>query len=92
MISKYHNHTLHTNPQHREGELQNISNRKTPGRQSKATSSLFSIKMIEKLDRTQSCATRHGTNTERKRAKIRNRYNQVSHLTQDTNEKVTNSQ
>ena len=28
----------------------------------------------------------------RKRAKIRNRYNQVPHLTQDTNEKVTNSQ
>ena len=25
-------------------------------------------------------------------AKIRNRYNQVPHLTQDTNEKVTNSQ
>ena len=28
----------------------------------------------------------------RKRAKIRNRYNQVPHLTQDTNGKVTNSQ
>ena len=28
----------------------------------------------------------------RKRAKIRNRYNQVSHLTQDTNVKVTTSQ
>ena len=27
-----------------------------------------------------------------KRAKIRNRYNQVPHLTQDTNGKVTNSQ
>ena len=27
----------------------------------------------------------------RKRAKIRNRYNQVPHLTQDTNEKVANS-
>ena len=27
-----------------------------------------------------------------KRAKIRNRYNQVQHLTQDTNGKVTNSQ
>ena len=27
-----------------------------------------------------------------KSAKIRNRYNQVPHLTQDTNEKVTNSQ
>ena len=28
----------------------------------------------------------------RKRAKIRNRYNQAPHLTQDTNEKVTMSQ
>ena len=28
----------------------------------------------------------------RKRAKIRNRYNQVPHLTQDTNGKVTSSQ
>ena len=28
----------------------------------------------------------------RKRAKIRNRYNQAPHLTQDTNEKVTTSQ
>ena len=28
----------------------------------------------------------------RKRAKIRNRYNQVPHLTQDTNVKATNSQ
>ena len=28
----------------------------------------------------------------RKRAKIRNRYNQASHLTQDTNGKVTTSQ
>ena len=29
---------------------------------------------------------------QRKSAKIRNRYNQVPHLTQDTNGKVTNSQ
>ena len=28
----------------------------------------------------------------RKKAKLRNRYNQVPHLTQDTNGKVTNSQ
>ena len=28
----------------------------------------------------------------RKRAKIRNRYNQIPHLTQDTNGKVANSQ
>ena len=32
------------------------------------------------------------TNKVSKGAKIRNRYNQVSHLTQDTNGKVTNSQ
>ena len=31
-------------------------------------------------------------NKESKGAKIRNRYNQVPHLTQDTNGKVTNSQ
>ena len=31
-------------------------------------------------------------NVESKGAKIRNRYNQVPHLTQDTNGKVTNSQ
>ena len=31
-------------------------------------------------------------NKVRKRAKIRNRYNKVPHLTQDTNGKVTNSQ
>ena len=33
-----------------------------------------------------------GQNKVSKGAKIRNRYNQVPHLTQDTNEKVTNSQ
>ena len=37
----------------------------------------------------------HGSGTDfkvSKVAKIRNRYNQVPHLTQDTNGKVTNSQ
>ena len=34
----------------------------------------------------------HFSIKERKGAKIRNRYNQVPHLTQDTNGKVTNSQ
>ena len=33
-----------------------------------------------------------GTFKVSKGAKIRNRYNQVPHLTQDTNDKVTNSQ
>ena len=36
--------------------------------------------------------TRSRTLKVSKGAKIRNRYNQVPHLTQDTNEKVTNSQ
>ena len=39
---------------HNTEEPQNYSNYKTPGRQSKATSSLYPIKMIAKLDRTQS--------------------------------------
>ena len=34
----------------------------------------------------------HASHKVRKRAKIRNRYNQVSHLTQDTNEKEPNSE
>ena len=50
MIRKYHNHKLQTNPWHREEELHN--NHETPGRQSKATSSLFPIKMIAKLEWT----------------------------------------
>ena len=48
MIRKYHNHKLQTNPWRREEEPHN--NYETPGRQSKATSSLFSIKMIAKLE------------------------------------------
>ena len=48
MISKYHNQTLQTNPQHREEEpLINYSH-KTPGRQSKVTSSPMNI--IAKLE------------------------------------------
>ena len=48
MIRKYHNHTLQTNPRHREDKLHKIH--KTPGEQlSKATSSLFPIKMITQL-------------------------------------------
>ena len=51
MVRKYHNQKLQTNPYYREEELH-----KTPGRQSKATSSLFPIKMIAKLEWTQSNA------------------------------------
>ena len=54
MISKYHNHKLQTNPWHREEEPHN--NNETPGRQSKATNSLLPIKMIAKLEWTQSNA------------------------------------
>ena len=53
MIRKYHNHKLQTNPWHREEEPR--TNHEAPGRQkSKATSSLFPIKMIVKLEWTQS--------------------------------------
>ena len=42
---------------------------------------------------TKKCTTKHGIITEvSKGAKISNPYNQVPHLTQDTNGKVTNSQ
>ena len=57
MIRKYHSHTLQTNPRYCEEEPQKNNNRKTPGRQkSKATRSLITIKMIGKLERTQSHA------------------------------------
>ena len=52
MIRIYHNHKLQTNLWQREEEPRN--NHETPGRQSKATSSLFPIKMIAKLEWTQS--------------------------------------
>ena len=55
MIRKYHNHKLQTNPWHREEEPHN--NHETPG--SKATSSLFPIKMIAKLEATQSNVQRN---------------------------------
>ena len=47
----YHNHKLQTNGWHHEEEPHN--NHETPGRQqNKATSSLFSIKLIEILEWT----------------------------------------
>ena len=58
MVRKYHNHKLQTKPWHREEEPHN--NHETPDRQqSKATSSLFPIKMIAKLERTQRNAQRN---------------------------------
>ena len=62
MIRKYHKHKLQTNPWHREEEPQN--NHETLGRQSKATSSLFPIKMTAKLEWTQSNAQQNRTITE----------------------------
>ena len=52
MTRKYHNHTLQTDPKHREEEPQmaQITNRhKTSGR---ATSSPFLIEMVAKLERS----------------------------------------
>ena len=55
MIRKNHNHKLQTNPWYHEEEPHN--NHETPGRQTKqATSSLFPIKIIAKLEWTQSNA------------------------------------
>ena len=49
MTRNYHNHTLPTNLEHREEETQNNNSHQKSGRQSKATSSLFPIKMIANL-------------------------------------------
>ena len=51
MIRKYRNHTLQANPWHLEKETQNIYSNQTSERQSKATSSLYLIKLIAKLER-----------------------------------------
>ena len=52
MIRKYDNHTLQNDPWYNEEEPH--INHKPPRRPSKATSSLFPIKMVVKLERTQS--------------------------------------
>ena len=49
MIRKYHNRKLQINPWHREEEHTTIT-RHQQDKVSKATSSLFPIKMIEKLE------------------------------------------
>ena len=55
-VSKYHNHKLQVNPWHREEEPH--YNHETPGRQTLQSNqlSLFPIKMIAKLEWTQSIA------------------------------------
>ena len=57
MIRKHHNHTLQTNPRHREEELQDTrkTNKVKPPARSLFPSSLsLPIKMIAKLERAQS--------------------------------------
>ena len=59
MIRKYHNHTLQTNPRHREEEQQNVYSNKLHlyDNNSKATSFLFLFsKMIAKLEWAESNA------------------------------------
>ena len=53
MIRKYHNHKPQTTPWHREEEPLNYT-RHQEDKLSKATSSLFPIKMIAILERTKS--------------------------------------
>ena len=64
-MRKYQNHTLETNPWHHE-DTQDNNSHKTSGKQkqSKATSSLFPIKMIAKLERTQSIAYQNKEQTQ----------------------------
>ena len=52
MMRKFHNHTLQTNPRHREEELQNTNSHNTSGRQLKKNSklSVFPVKLIAKLE------------------------------------------
>ena len=49
MIRKYHNHKLQTNPWRNEEEPHNSHETPEEDKQSKATSSLFPIKLIAKL-------------------------------------------
>ena len=99
MIRKYHNHKLQTNPCNTRKSHTTIV-RHQEDKLSKATNSLS----FAKLEGTQSNEPQNieqvqtptmgvtSNNKVSKVAKIRNRYNQVPHLTQDTNGKVTNSQ
>ena len=52
MIRKYHNHKPQTKPWHCEKEPHNTITRHQEDKLSKATSSLFPIKMIAKLEWT----------------------------------------
>ena len=63
LIRIYHNHTLQTNPWHLEEEPHNANSHMKSERQFKVTSSLFSIKMIAKLERTPSIAQKNTDQT-----------------------------
>ena len=67
MIRKYHNHTPQTNLRHREEELPKTVTRRQEDKQSKATSSIFPIKMISKLEMTQSTAQQNMRHTQNPR-------------------------
>ena len=64
MIRKYHDHTLQTKQWHHEEESHNNINHKTLGRQSKATSYLFPIKVIVTLARAQNNTQQNMEQTE----------------------------
>ena len=51
MIKLYRIHTLQNNPRHRDEEPHNVNSHKSPDNESKATSCLFLVKMIAKLER-----------------------------------------
>ena len=81
MIRKYHNHTLQTNPRHREEAPH--KNQKTPGRQTKQKNQLsFPIKMFAKLEKTQSNSEKkwikHKT-PQRKQQSTANQQQQYNH-------------
>ena len=56
MIRKYHNHKLQTNTWHLFSKSHTTITRHQEDKQSKATSSLFPIEMIAKIEWTQSDA------------------------------------
>ena len=52
MIRKYHNHTLQTNPRHREEDSQNTNSHNTPGRQLNPLESTLSTSPITEPPQT----------------------------------------
>ena len=61
MVKKYHNHTLQTDPRHREEETKNTYSHMTSGsiKAKQPALSLFNVKMIAKLEKdTKKCITK----------------------------------